>query len=204
MPSQTDVINAALTLIGADPITSIDDVTNEANKAALIYDVLLEDLLRSHDWDFATTRAKLNQMSMVPEFEFDNAFALPDKWVKTIAVHDNDAGTGNFVYRQEVVDNKKAIVTSSSDVWMRYVYLEEDPSKWTADFRRAMIEALARDLAVPLAQSNTMQDTYEKQQSRTKGRARSTDAMGSFPDQRPRGSWANSRGGRRSEWPFIR
>ena len=83
------------------------------------------------------------------------------------------------------------ILTSADDVYMRYVSRVEDPNLWPADFRNAMSMILARDLAIPLGNSNTMHESFDRLSRSAIARARSTDAMGSSPERMPRGSWVN-------------
>jgi hypothetical protein len=198
MTAETDIVNVALRLIGAQPITSLSDGTKSANAADDIYTELLDDVLRTHNWNFATKRQKLARSSTAPAFEFDYAYAVPSDWLKTVSVHDNDAGTGTLFYREELVADQRVICTSASEVYLRYIGRVTDPNLMPADFRRVFQTALARDLAVPVASSNTLADLMARDHRRALARARSGDAMGSFPEQRPRGSWASSRGGR---WP---
>ena len=120
-------------------------------------------------------------------------------WLRTISVHDNDAGHGTVLYRHEQVDGKNAIVSSADAIYLRYISRVTDPNLMSADFRRALALSLARDLAIPLASSNTMQEQFAREVTRVLARARSADAMGSFPELRPRGSWAASRGGFRRD-----
>ena len=195
MASDTDSANVALRLIGQTPITSITDGSDTANVVDDIFTELLDDLLRSHPWNFATKRVQLARLSVDPAFEFDYAYAHPSDWLRTISVHDNDAGHGSVLYRTEQVDGQNAIVSSSDAIYLRYVYRVTDQSLMSADFRRAFQLALARDLAIPLASSNSMQEAYSREAARALARARSTDALGGFPERRPRGSWASSRGG---------
>lgn len=199
MTAETDIVNVALRLIGAQPITSLDDGSESANAADGIYTELLDDILRTHNWNFATKRQKLAQSSTAPAFEFDYAYPVPSDWLKTVSVHDNDAGTGTVFYREEFVADQRVLCCSSSDLYLRYIARVTDPNLMPADFRRIFSLALARDLAVPIASSNTLQDMMSAQYTRALARARSADGMGSFPEQRPRGSWANSRGGQWSD-----
>ena len=199
MPSDTDVANVALRLVGATAITSITDGSTNGNLLDDIYTEVRDDLLRSHPWNFATKRVQLAQISTDPTFEFDHAYALPSDWLRTISVHDNDAGHGTVLYRTEQVAGQNAIVASSDAIYLRYVHRVTDPNLMAADFRRAFELSLARDLSIPVASSNTMQAQYSAEASRVLARARSSDAMGSFPELRPRGSWASSRGGFRRD-----
>lgn len=199
MPSDTDVANVALREIGSTAITSISDGSDVANVVDDIYTEVRDDLLRSHPWNFATKRVQLAQSATDPAFEFDHAYVLPSDWLRTISVHDNDAGHGTLVYRHEIVNGQQVLVTSSDAVYLRYVYQVTDPNLMSADFRRAFALSLARDLAIPLTSSNSMQEKYDQMANRAIARARSSDAMGSFPEFRPRGSWAASRGGFRRD-----
>ena len=197
MPGETDLVNVSLQLIGATPITSLGQGTPSANAADDIYTEVRDDLLRSNPWNFATKRVKLAQSATTPIFEFDFAYPLPADWIRTVSVHDNDAGYGTLYYRMEIVNNQRSILTSRSELWLRYVFRVTDPNLMASDFRRALEVALARDLAISLGASNRMQNDLSVQATRTLARARSSDAMGAFPELRPRGSWAQSRGGRR-------
>jgi hypothetical protein len=197
MPGETDLINVALRKIGAAAIVSLSDGSIPANVAGDIYEEIRDDLLASHPWNFATKRVSLNQSATEPVFEFDHAYALPSDWLRTISVHDNDAGHSTILYRMEQVNGQKSIVTSSDEVWLRYVSRVTDPNLMTPDFRMALAASLARDLSIPLASSNTLHEQMDAMARRAIAKARSTDALGGFPELRPRGSWASSRSGRR-------
>lgn len=199
MPSDTDIANVALRLVGQTTITSLTDGSTTANVLDDLYTEVLDDLLRSHPWNFATKRVQLAQSSTAPTFEFDHAYALPADWLRTVSVHDNDAGHGTVLYRMEQVGGQNAIVASSDAIYLRYIHRVTNPNLMSADFRRAFQLALARDLAIPLASSNTMQEQFSREATRVLARARSADAMGGFPELRPRGSWATSRGGFRRD-----
>lgn len=197
MPGVTDVINIALRRIGATPITSLTDGSDSANAADDIYTEVRDDLLRSNPWNFATKRVKLAQSSVAPVFEFDFAYPLPSDWLRTVSIHDNDASHGTILFRMEDNNGQNSIITSSSEIWMRYIYRETNPDKWSTDFRTAVEYSIAQALSIVLTSSNTLEETMSKHATRTLARARSSDGMGSFPELRPRGSWASSRGGRR-------
>lgn len=199
MSSETDVANVALRLIGQTTITSRTDGSPNGNIIDDIFDDIRDDLLRYSPWNFATKRVELSKSSTTPAFEFDFAFPLPADWIRTMTVHNNDAGYGTLLHRMELINNQRSIVASSDQIFLRYVYREKDPNVWSSDFRRCVSLAIGRDLAVPVASSNKLQEQLNKQFNRTMARARSSDAIGASPELRPRGSWANSRGGFRND-----
>ena len=195
MSSDTDITNVALRLLKAQRITSLTDGTSNANKANDVFTEVRDDLVRSHNWNFATKRQKLAQSATAPTFEFDNAYPLPADWLRTISVHDNDAGAGTVLYREEEVDDQGAIVTSADELWIRYIYKVTDANRMSADFRTAFSYALA--LAIPGVPdlSTSREDLLEKRAASKLRKAKHSDAMGSSPESRPAGSWVTVRGG---------
>ena len=55
----------------------------------------------------------------------------------------------------------------------------------SAGFRKALSSALARDLAVTIANSNVLEDQLSKRATKDLARAKGLDAMGSFTEPRP-------------------
>ena len=198
MSSGTIIINQALRAIGGDRITSRTDGSVNANIADDIYDEVRDRLLRSHPWNFATKRQQLSRSATAPAFEFDYAYPLPSDWIRTISVHDNDSGYGTLLYREELVASQRCIVASSDSIYLRYVYQITDANLMAADFRAALASALARDMAIPVASSNTLREEMAAQHLQDILKAKNSDAQGGFPEMRPRGSWASSRGGYRT------
>ncbi len=194
MVAVVDIVNVALRRIGSSRITDIVGDEAEAVVANDLFSEVLDDLLRQHAWNFATKREKLAQLTEVPTFEFDHGYTLPADWLRTVSVHPNDAGAGTMLYREEILDDKRVILTSADDVYLRYIARVEDPNLWSADFRNAMSMTLARDMAIPLGNSNTMHASFDKLSRSAIARARSSDAMGSSPERMPRGSWVTRRG----------
>jgi len=200
MASETEIVNVGLRLIGGARITSLTDGSKNANVAKDIYDAVRDDLLRSHKWNFAEKLASLARLSTAPTFEFDYAYALPADWMRTVSVHDNDAGSGALNYEEAEVAGVGALLCSSETVYLKYIYKVTDPNRMPADFRKALSTSLARDMAIPIANSNTLHDAFEKRSTRDINRAKSADALGSPPPRRPPGSWASSR----QSWPSSR
>jgi len=194
MPSETDIANVALRLVGGTRITSLTQATPNANAVNDIYEQIRDDMLE-FPWNFATQRVELAQLSTTPAFGYDFAYALPADWLYTISVHDNDGGYGTIDYREEQVANQKVLSTDRTSVYLTYVKKETDPNLMPASFRLALASALARNLAIPLANSNVLEDQLAARAVKDLARAKSIDALSSFPEPRPRGSWANSRNG---------
>ena len=201
MPSETDIVNRSLRLIKAQRITSLTDGQTNSNIANDVYVQVRDELLRGHSWNFAMLRAKLARSNTTPAFEFDHGYVLPSDWGRTVSVHDNDAGAGTIRFKEEQLADQNVLMASVEDCYLRYVGKLTDPNLMPEDFHAAQAYALA--VAMPGISNISVArwEFLEKQATRRLSRAKSSDAMGSSPERRPRGSWANSRGGWRSRWP---
>ena len=194
MPSETDIANVALRLVGGTRITSLTQATPNANAVNDIYTEIRDNMLE-FPWNFATQRVELARLSTSPSFGYDHAYALPADWLYTISVHDNDGGYGTIDYREEQVANQKVLSTDHSSVYLTYVKRETDPNIMPASFRVALASTLARNLAITIANSNVLEDQLAARAEKDLARAKSIDALSSFPEPRPRGTWASSRNG---------
>ena len=197
MTSETDIAKEALYLLKAGRIDSLSEDTNNAIKINDVFESVRDRLLRGHNWNFAQKWVKLAQSSTTPVFEFDNAYVLPADWIRTVSVHDNDAGAGGLLYREGEVAGQGVILHSADELWMRYIYRVTDPNRMAADFITAFAYALA--LAVPgIPNASTTSLVELRKEARIMLReAKHSDAVGSAPERRPVGSWVTSRGG----WP---
>jgi hypothetical protein len=195
MASDVSIVNQALRRLGGTRITSLTDGSKNANAANDIYEDLRDELLRAHPWNFATTRVELARLAAAPAFGYGYNYSLPTDWLKTVSVHDNDAGAGALDFKEETEDTAKVLRTDAEHVYLRYVRRIIDANMMTPDFRSALAYALARDLAIPIASSGALFDRMEIKASQILAFAKSSDARDSTPETRPRGSWVDSRGG---------
>lgn len=190
MASEVGIVNSAGIKIGVkNLISSLNDGTPLANLGANRYEEIRDELLRGHPWNFAVKRVKLARLSETPAYEYTYAYSMPDKWLRTILVADNDHGDGYIDYKEE--DDK--ILTSAEDVYMKYVGIVTDPNIMTADFRELIAMQLAIEGAINITNSKTMADRWEAKFDTAIIKAKSTDSLGDRPDIRPQGSWAIQR-----------
>ena len=153
------------------------------------YGKLRDELLRAHPWNFAVARQKLARLVDAPAYEFAAAFQLPADWLRTVGVHDNDAGAGWVPYRIE----GRTLLADSDALWLRYVRRVTDPNDMTASFREALGWRLAADLAQAITQSSTIQDLMTRGFERSIVAARAVDAIEDWPDAQPASCWVTAR-----------
>lgn len=189
MASTVGICNSGLIKLGATTIMSLTEGSRNANLCLEQYDKLRDDLLRSHNWNFAIRRAKLARLSAAPAYGFAHAWQLPVDALRTVAVHDNEAGSGAVRYRIE----GRRLLADADALWLRYIARIEDPNEMDVSFREALAWRLAIDFALPITQSASTQKDAEDGFRRALLRARSVDAIEDFPEEAPESDWVTLR-----------
>lgn len=167
MPAKIDICNLALNRIAANTIASLDEGTQSARAAALVYDVTLAELLEKHHWNFARTRRRLSRLALdaddlPPEWAF--AYALPADMAKFMyfeTAHSGFAGrdvpstcrpstrltrwpgTGH-----EIIGDR--IFSNADDGIVLYTARITDTAKFPAAFSAALVEMLAARMIMPI------------------------------------------------------
>lgn len=113
--AEVDIINAALTRASARVISSISDSTPGGLIAGDVYTFERDEELRAHVWNFAVTRVRLPRLTVLPKFEFAYAYKLPSDWLRTVSVHDNEAGAGQVRYKQEGILTSELLTNGDFD-----------------------------------------------------------------------------------------
>lgn len=101
--SDVDLCNSALRKVGSRDISAISDTTPGGAIAGDVLAYERDAELRAHVWNFAIARAQLPVAVNAPRFEYKNVFLLPSDWLRTVSVHNNDAGSGQVYYKQESI-----------------------------------------------------------------------------------------------------
>ena len=190
MSSIVGICNSALIKLGASTILSLTDGSKNANLCNAQYEKVRDELLRMHPWNFAMARAKLARLAQAPVFGYANAYQLPADWLRTVAVHDNDAGAGAAEYRIE----GRTIASDAEALYLRYVAVIADPNEMPVSFQEALSWRLAADLAQAVTQSTTVMEAMERGFRGAMSAARSIDAIEDFPEALPVSDWITGRG----------
>jgi len=152
--TKTSIINKALTLVGAAPVTSIDDDTNNARVLSRVYEIALRSILSESKWNFATTRANLSLLSVtLPWYDTGEniVYQKPADMIRIFSVNSPTA-----VWREE----GDYIISDTSSLGVRYVYYLDNPSKYPGYFVDAFVDKLASDIAYQIVNSATLGEKY--------------------------------------------
>lgn len=154
--SETDLVNDALSQIGASPITAIDDGSVTANHAQRLYPPLRDAAIRAHHWNFAMARAKLAASATAPPSEFTYAYPLPSDWLKIVQYNGK---TNTTEYRIEGRD----ILTDDSTVEIVYLKRITNPDLWDSLFYQLLTTWLASKFASAIAKDARKAESLLKQ-----------------------------------------
>ncbi len=178
MASETELINMALGRIGAKRISDFTD-TNEDNvqsvQARLHYAQTRDALLRSHWWRFARKRIQLSENTVAPTFEFDNAFDLPNDflrlWIKPF--EDNNWGLNN-TNRTFSMEGKQ-LLTNEDSVYLRYIRRVTDVAEFDPLFTEVLVLKLALKFVMPLSQDKELYQVLYQEMRDILARVRAVD-----------------------------
>jgi len=173
MASQVEIINVALSRIGANEITSLTEGTTEQKVAVNLWDVARQATLRDHPWNFAISEVELAQLSSTTSYNFEYSYQLPADCLRLIAVYDNV----NF----KVFGRK--IYTDSNSCWIKYVKDVKDVNTWDTLFIDVMAQRLAAEMAYTLTKSQAVADTNYNLYERKIAKARFVDSTEDIQDE---------------------
>ena len=145
--SKVQIVNKALTYLGANRITSLSDETLEAQSASNMYEDSLRSILSECCWKFATKRVLLNKLNEEPAY-IENGmayyFQLPSDLVEIFGVMNDEA-----VWDREA----KKIISNQSEFGIKYVYFCDDTALYPSYFVDAFAIKLAADMCYELTNS---------------------------------------------------
>jgi hypothetical protein len=170
--SAIDIAARALTLIGANPITSFDDVSTEALIANNMYEDMAQAALVNTRWRFATNQAQLNLLSDTPTGRFDRAYQLPSDLLMLHAVTVNDNIIEYSIYGDKIFTN-----TSASDVVIADYTFRANEIDWPSYFTLAVEYQLASVFASSIARDDGLTKLMDDKAEFLMAKARNLDGQ---------------------------
>lgn len=143
MTSKTSICNKTLRKIGVSTVINIDtDTSPQATACKAVYDDLLLEVLREHEWNFAIFRKELAQDVTTPAYEYSYRFVLPTFpiIVKLLDVYNNTN------YKIE----NGYLLTNETTAKIKYVGKETDPNKYDSLFVEAFSLRIAQEVCFEL------------------------------------------------------
>ncbi len=170
--SSIDISARALTLIGANPISSFTDNTTEAQIANNMYEDVARASLCQTRWRFATNQAVLNQLTDEPTGRFDVAHQLPSDYLLVHAVTVNDLLIQYSIYGDKVYSDS----ATSDQLVVDYTFRANEET-WPSYFTLAVQYQLAAIFATSIARDDGLSNAMEAKSERLMAKARNLDSQ---------------------------
>ena len=186
--SRTELVNKALTLVGAAPVVNIDDNTQNARIVSRVYEQALKSLLSEAPWNFATKRVLLSQLSVELAW-YDTGevyvYQRPNLCIRIFGTNSPSA-----TWREE----GDYIISDTSGLGVRYVEFNNTPSKYPAFFIEAFIDKLCADVAYMILNSATVAKAFvEKYEQVSLAKALAENSQIGTPQYQKDDAWDNAK-----------
>ena len=165
MTERVDICNLALSWLGEDEITSIEDPSSRALQLKINYIPARDATLEAHEWSFAIERFIPGKLAAAPAFGVANAFSVPAEIIRVLTVSRNEAEAGNTYWNgriggQEqldwVMENSK-ILCNEEVIYCRGLRRVEQEGRFSPLFVHALAAKLAGLIALNLTASKEIQ-----------------------------------------------
>lgn len=141
-----DICNRALSKLGQNRITSIDDANEAARACNHAFEFVRDAVLRDHPWNCTVSRVTLAPLSTTPAYGHDYEYQMPSDCLKVLEV--------DTTY-DWAVEGRKILTDEGPSLNVRYQIREEDPNQYDAVLFEVMAARLSYELCEELTQSNT-------------------------------------------------
>lgn len=183
--SEATICNRALTFLGANRISSLEDDSLEAKLCKEFYADIRDELLRSHPWKFALERTTLAVSSTTPEWGWDYKFPLPADCLRVVEMYgqeqDNWSEEGRF------------LMTDSSECKIKYIKKMTEVGRFDTSFTAVLALDIAIALTYALTTSEGTRDGLVKFRELKIKEARTYSAQSAVGDRVYADDWLNSR-----------
>lgn len=165
----------ALIRLGAAPITSFADGTAESEIAGALFGPVRDALLSAYGWSFASGQASLTRLEESPLADYQNAFQLPNDFLRAISA--GNAGRGRGInYRIA----RNALHTNAEEVILSYIFRPEE-EEFPPYFDMVVITRLAAEFCIPVTENSSRAEALYRLAETEFAKARQIDAQQDSP-----------------------
>ncbi len=152
MYTKTTIANLALAYLGQAPITSLQQDNEPARWLSLFYEPVRDEVLRTHDWAFATVEKPLVQLASNGAVGGKFVYTYPADALFIRRVYDQqDPQTPiPFEERFETDSHVRVLIAPIAQACVRYTRKMSDETQYDPAFVKCFALALACDAALAL------------------------------------------------------
>lgn len=152
MASEVEICNRALLLFGNLTITGLTDGSKEARACRVLYPLLRDQLIYSHPWNFAMTRADISaQVATTPAFEWDYAYTLPADCLRVWELYGSSSTDAEWI-----VESGELLTNLEEEIYIRYIRRVTTTGNFSPSFAQCLATLLGAELSSKLADDKKM------------------------------------------------
>lgn len=156
--TKLSICSDALIMLGASPLSSFSDGTDEAQVADRLYDDVRDTIIMQYPYSWTIQKTKIARLADTPINEWKYKYQLPgDMLGNPKAVFNTSSVGANSIRDFEIYS--AGLFTNLEDVWIDYQYLPE-PAEFPPYFVRLLKTALAAEFAEPITDQITKADYF--------------------------------------------
>lgn len=152
MPTQLEVFNSALDLLGHEALTTVDDTTSVGAYLRRQWEFAFPEVLRAYPWNWAKRREELTEVSPAPDYGWEHKYVLPDDYVTLLKLNGETIFHESENYEIEGVN----LYTDADTATVEYIAKPTDGSgsgidaDWTTEAMLSRADPLAVNALVTL------------------------------------------------------
>lgn len=182
MASKITICNRALSKLGADRITSLDDDNKAARAMKSAFDFVRDAEFRAHVWNFTVKRAELAASATAPTWGYSYQYAMPSDFLRLLEIRDLYSNSNTQDYRTNPtplwqMEGGNLVTDAEAPVFIRYVARVTDTETYDALFSEALACRLAAETAEEITESSTKVGNAWKLYERAVKEALRSDAI---------------------------
>jgi hypothetical protein len=159
MSSRESIASQALSLLGANTISSFDEGTNEANIINDHYDQFIRNMFSLYPWSFATKKVTLEQYATDPLNEYKFQYVRPDQALYIFKIFDSISYYADTIVDFDILEDLILCNYDNPVVAQYSVYKEEN--LWPGYFAEFAVNALAATIAIPVTHNAELASLYD-------------------------------------------
>ena len=196
MASKLDICNLALNYLGFSALTTLDDSTRQGTSCLAMWGIIVDEVMASEPWNFATARETLQQLSVAPLYGYAYAYQLPSDLIRLLSTQDSTSRYHKSGYARE----GSTLLSNLSLVSIKYIRRITEPGLFPPGFTACLAARLAAALSYGLT-DNTQKRSTELLQTYAvlRKEAALVDASEGYEPIRERDSWLRGRGDHHGE-----
>ena len=154
MTSKVEIVNIALSRLGADSINALTEATEGARQASLLWNSVRDIVLRDFPWNCAAKTAPLAQVADYTHPEWEYAYQHPADCVYARRVFNGGSKSKKDPEEFRVViapsGVSKIILARISEAYLEYTARITDPSLYDGLLVDALAWRLGAEMAMPV------------------------------------------------------